>query len=280
MWSNKASGGNGGSSFRSKRANISGYLGKGSSSKSHSLLEDDDDDDHCEASSLSSLDDEQFNIQGQAVQPPGLGFASSPQNVGSSSDSSSSLPPIEEDGDDNSTVRKSRRKIVEMDGNSLDLDDIEEAYMLSVWSNADVGVGGLGGGSATTASTRSLSTSSLSSGATGSTTNKTTRTTPTTRSSRRHGGAARKRLLREEQHAYDPTTTQGWVASFQVAAEIHNCGDWEPQTGFFKRQPFPLANNNSASSSTPSSTSNNNNNNSVWHEPTPFDYCKKERIEV
>jgi hypothetical protein len=279
MWSNKASGS--GSSTPTKRANISGYLGNGgiSLSRSHARLED---DEHSE-----SLEDEFFDLHGQALQPSSArqllkDASSSSPLIGSSSaesSDSSSLLPIHEDCEDfdasyNSTPRNnSSRKIVEMDVDTFDLDDVEESYMLSVWSNADVdvGVGGsvysgksYGKASFSTAST-SLSSSSLSSNCTTS-----------TRS--RHRGAARRRLAREEQ-AYDPTsnTSRGWVASFQVAAEMNNCGDWEPQTGFFKRQPFHLPIRTPPSALSSSSSVFND---SVWQEPTPFDYCKKERIEV
>lgn len=319
MWSNNKGSGSGSSSSPTKRANLRGYLGNGKSFCSHSrLLEDNDDDaNNISESHHSSLLEDELELRGagpiaiaasasatsrllEHTNAHANEHAASPQRSSSSAESDASsvstptsLPPIHENEDCNdlfdaslllstSTVRISSRKIIEMDGNSFDLDDIEEAYMLSVWSNADVDMGGLGSccsGNGSVYSGRSCgkatASTCLSSSSIISSSSSSTATSTTTR--HRHRGAARKRLVREEQ-TYDPTSnTQGWVASFHVAAEIHNCGDWEPQTGFFKRQPFhlpPIVTQSSASSSPSASPA------SVWQEPTPFDYCKKERIEV
>jgi hypothetical protein len=261
MWSNKANSSNGSSSSRSKRANISSYLGNGSPSNglSHSRLVEDD-------ASISSLEDEELllDLQGQALQPKLMKHTSSSSTESSDS---SSLPAIHEVYDaldasnEYSTVRNSSRMIVE---NHLDLDDIEDAYMLSVWSAADVDVG-VGGSSVY--SGKSFGKASL---ATAST-SRSLSSLSTTRSSR-HRGAARKRIDRDQQSYLSTSNKQGWVASFQVASAFHNCGDWEPENGFFKRQPFQLGMATSDSATDYS--------NSIWQEPTPFDYCKKERIEV
>ena len=295
MWSANAAGGKG-SSLSIKRANIGSYLGNGSICRSHSrLLED---NDHGE--SLSSLQDKLsiMDLQGQtsaapssSLPPPPPSAMSSSAESSSSDSSSSSLPPIHEDCEESSldasssnsssVVRHSSRKIVEMD--NFDLDDIEEAYMLSVWCQADVDVG-VGGSSVSSGKSYSQPPSSVASTNRSSSASVSSSTSTSTSTRSRHRGAARNRILTnnypgdDDDNHEDPMlqSTPGWVASFHVAAEIHNCGDWEPQTGFYKRQPFPLV----MTSSMETTSSGNNDSNSIWQEPTPFDYCKKERIEV